>query len=147
MFEEVSTSVASSRTCGNIIQVMKFNWIEFLGEHICYKKDASACLPSRSLLYFLILTKHICIPISKATVLPREYLLYSEDSHPFLLHVLIYTFFTQSLSFLLLPFILLLSWTFYLFSHIQPKKQWAPVVPLPSQCYGGVALAFHHQHP
>lgn len=83
MFEEVSTSVASSRTCGNIIQVMKFNWIEFLGEHICYKKDASACLPSRSLLYFLILTKHICIPISKATVLPREYLLYSEDSHPF----------------------------------------------------------------
>lgn len=139
--------VASPRTCSNTIQVMKFNLIEFLGEHICYEKDATDCLPSRSLLYFLILSKHICIQISKATFLSREYLLYSEDSHPFLLQVLIYTFFSQSLSFLLLPFLLLLSWIFHLFSHIQSKKQWALVVPLPSPCSGGVALAFHHQHP
>lgn len=58
----------SPRTCSNITQVVvKFNWLESVGKHICYQMDATDYLPSRNLLYSMMLTEHICIQISKVT--------------------------------------------------------------------------------
>lgn len=120
---------------------MKFNWIESTGEHVCCEVDATDCLPSRSLLYFLMLTEHICIQISKVTFF-LQCSAYSEDFSS-LLRMLICTDLSRSLSFLLPSFLpppLLVTPPFL--SSVS-RMQWAAMASLPSQCSRGLAMAVH----
>lgn len=92
---------------------------------MCCEVDATDCLPSRSLLYFLMLTEHICIQISKVTFF-YSVLHIQRIFPPFYACSFAQISVGHSL-FCSLPSFLLLSWLLHLFSQVYQgcsEQQW-----------------------